>query len=39
MLDEFDDLSKGANMIDEASDNGAALISKFKREYKKKTTI
>lgn len=37
MLDEFDDLSK--KDIDEASDNGAALISKFKREYKKKTTI
>ncbi len=34
MLDEFDDLSK--KDIDEASDNGAALISKFKREYKKK---
>ena len=34
---EFDDLSK--KDIDEASDNGAALISKFKREYKKKTTI
>ena len=37
MLDEFDDLSK--KDIDEASDNGATLISKFKREYKKKTTI
>ena len=37
MLDEFDDLSK--KDIDEASDSGAALISKFKREYKKKTTI